>query len=165
MIAEDKKATQLLFTRRIRSPPMAAIHLASCDLVAFLRTFDRLQRSPFFIKASTSLNHEHWLGSGSRPSDACTAHCISCLENVSPSYAPESSIKVSHLLKRKERCSPFGRFMREARQLAVAVNARRLVSVRRRGNLSATFMAMTESASQSLHHCIFLLLVPNVQYS
>lgn len=53
--------------------------------------------------------------------------------------------------------------MREARQLAVAVNARRLVSVRRRGNLSATIMAMTESASQSLHHCIFLpLLLLNV---
>jgi len=53
--------------------------------------------------------------------------------------------------------------MREARQLAAAVNARRLVSVRRRGNLSATFMAMTESASTipvSAH--LPSLLLPNV---
>ena len=100
LIAEDKSNAPT-FTRRIRSPPIAAIHLASCDLVAFLRTFDRLQQSPFYIKASTFTGHKHWLGSGSRPSNACTAlHFL---------LFPESSIKVPHPLRRKERCSPLGR--------------------------------------------------------
>ena len=71
---------------------MAAIHLASCDLVAFLRTFDRLQRSPFFIKASTSLTTSIGWGVGpDRPMPA--QHCIPCLENVSTSYASNLLLK------------------------------------------------------------------------
>jgi hypothetical protein len=103
LIAEDK-SNAATFTRRIRNPPMAAIHLASCDLVAFLRTFDRLQRSPFFIKASTSIG---WGVGPDRP-NACTAlHSLpgECFHLI----CPESSIKVPYPLRWKERSSPLGR--------------------------------------------------------
>jgi hypothetical protein len=141
---------------------MAAIHLASCDLVAFLRTFDRLQRTLFLHQSFHFSNHEHWLESGSnRPTPA--RQCIPCLEKMfSTSYASNLVFRCLYPLNVKVESALFAArpLMRGARQLAVAVAVRRLVSVRRRGNLSATFMAMTESAAQSLHHRIFPPLSP-----
>jgi|ERR1700722_10826802 hypothetical protein len=137
---------------------MAAIHLASCDLVAFLRTFNRLQRSLFFIKSFHFSDHEDLLGSWARPSNACAAlHSLSgeCFHLI----CPESSIEVPYPLSVKGG----NRAVRHSAAYAGKPDSwqwqllqRRLVSVRRRGNLSATFMAMMESATQSLYHRIFL---------
>jgi hypothetical protein len=79
---------------------MAAIHLASCDLVAFLRTFNRLQRSLFFIKSFHFSDHEHWLGSGSDCQTPVAAlHSLpgECFHLI----CPESSIKVPYPLSVK----------------------------------------------------------------
>jgi hypothetical protein len=67
-------------------PPMAAIHLASCDLVAFLRTFDRLQRTLFFIRASTSLTTS--IGWGVGPTVQRLRGSAFPARNVFTSYAP-----------------------------------------------------------------------------
>ena len=114
---------------------MAAIHLASCDLVAFLRTFDRLQRTLFLHQSFHFSNHEHWLESGSnRPTPA--RQCIPCLEKMfSISYASNLVFRCLYPLNVKVESALFAArpLMRGARQLAVAVAVRRLVSVRRRG--------------------------------
>jgi hypothetical protein len=137
---------------------MAAIHLASCDLVAFLRTFDRLQRSPFFIKASTSIG---WGVGPDRP-NACTA-----LHSLPGEYfhliCPESSIKVPYPLRRKERSSPLGRLCGKPDSWRWQLMHDGLVSVRRRGQSFSHIhgddgIGFTISASPHLPP----LLLPNV---